>query len=139
MIRLYVSTDSNELKSLIGFGIEYSLRDYTIEESQKLISKAGFDPMSQIELPNDRNIGSLISKLLQNNLFVTVETEDDVSRYIPKDHDLKTELLQISQYENYPFSNCIFTYSINPYKIDETHGIPRKNKDNLMIPWILMY
>lgn len=137
MFKLYVSTDSTELKTLIGNNPKYLFRDYPVETGEKLIPQIGFNPMSQVEISDKDNVETIISKLVENDLFVSVDNGKEVSMHKSQDYDLKTRLLETTYHKNYPFSDCVFRYSINPNVIDKDHGVPKKDNNNWLRPWIL--
>jgi len=137
MAKIYASTDSHELRDL--FSRKYTLSDYDTKEGQKLACDIGFNPMSKIDVPDERDISTVVSELLKNNLFATVDDGKSIIRYWPIDYEFKNKLLQISSLKPSPFYECIFRYSINPNKIDPCNGIPRRNKFNLFRPWKLKF
>lgn len=136
MTSIYVSTDSAEAEALLGNGNVYSSKDFNVREGMRLAKAVGFNPMSRIEV--DGNIGDVVSKLMEHDLVVAVDNGVDINKYVSEDYHFKTQLLKISHYKQRPFADCIFSYTVNPNRVDPGHGIPTRTGD-WEFPWDLRF
>ena len=101
MMHLYLTTDSIEAETLIedtelGQEPKYNYHDFDFEDSLKLSSKIGFNPMSSVEMNgevSENQLEKIATKLVKEGLCVATEFKGKIKKYFPKDLELMQHII----------------------------------------------
>ena len=131
MVHLYVTTNSSEAEALIEDTnmckkAEYRYQDIKSRQGETLTKTLGFNPMCSVELGREfsaKLLREIVTKLLEEGLFVAVEYYGTLKSYIPTDIEFRDELVKIGLHKemNKRFGKdpccAVLTYSNNPNRI----------------------
>lgn len=140
---IYVSTDAKEAQALIEQSsllnhryergplpnTKYKYEDIDAQTGEHMSERIGFNPMCSIEINgsiSDKGTGDIISKLVQEGLYVALITDRNLEKFMPKDMDIKNKLLSL-YLENAQRGigiDALFEYSKNPYEINDSFRFP---------------
>ena len=132
MTYFYITTDASEAEELIEHTEleqkpKYGYHDIEISQGQEIAKRIGFRPMCSVEV-NDtmsaRGLEAIATSLVKEGLFVAVEGNKGIQKYIPSDAKEREELVKLSLQKTelvrgVNSSLYLLLYSNNPNKIRE--------------------
>jgi len=133
MAHLYVTTDAFEAEKLIedtehGQEPKHQYNDIESQHGESLVEKLGFNPMCSVEMNGSvsaRELDSVATKLVKEELYVATEMNGSVQKYIPKDAEARSDLVKLAMQKKYGRrfgvepAFYLLRYSNNPNEIRE--------------------
>ena len=117
---LYISTDSEEAKAIVGgFARKYHSYDIDANTGEKLVSRIGFNPMCSMVFSgvDDSYLEAIATTLVKEGLFVAFEHGNKIKKYQPSDMALRDSFLKRSLREkDHAMASLYFIYSNKPDK-----------------------